>query len=90
MFHRVLLDNEVTEFIEFKVNVVSRNLQVQLKNKRQLVDRIDFGCTYYGSDIVKSFSLCNGSPVPLSYVAVLEEDGEGEEKVRISLFCFEK
>ena len=77
----MLLDNETTEYIEFKVNVVSRNLQIQLKDRCQLVDRIDFGCTYYGSDIVKSFSLCNGSPVPLSYVAVLEEDAEGEEKV---------
>lgn len=79
--YRVLLDNEVTDFIEFKVNVVSRFLQIQLKDSSELVNRVDFGCTYYGSDVVKSFLLYNGSPVSLSYVAILEENGEGEEKV---------
>jgi len=84
LLFRVVLDNVVNDHIQFKANVVSRKLQLQFKDKEQSVECIRFGCTYYGSDIIKSYTLCNSSPVPISYVSVLEENGLGEEKVCIN------
>ena len=80
------MDDVVNDFIQFKANVVSRKLQLKFKDKEQSVECIRFGCTYYGSDIVKSYTLCNSSPVPISYVAILEENGPGEEKVRFAAY----
>ena len=42
---------------------------------------ITFGPTYYGTDQVQSFLLFNNGPDMVNYVAVLEEDAEGEEVV---------
>lgn len=80
---RVQLEKDFVDYIHFKANVVSRKLEILLKDKEKPVDCIKFGSTYYGCDIIQSYILCNPSPVPLNFVTILDEGAEGEELVSV-------
>lgn len=64
----------------FKVNVVESKLQVLLHGEP--VDRVQFGSTYYGCDVIQSYLLYNDSPAKTHFVVILDEGSEGEELVR--------
>lgn len=63
--------------------MVSRSLQILLKDKDKSVNCIKFGSTYYGCDIIQSYVLYNASPVSLNFVTIFDEGGEGEELVSL-------
>ena len=42
---------------------------------------INFGSTYYGTDLTQSFLIYNNGPAIAHFVVILEEGGEGQEVV---------
>ena len=66
-------------------DIAKRSLLLLSMENEEKVDHVDFGHTYYGTDVLRSCVLFNQSPDPVSFVVILEEDGEGQELVRHSL-----
>ena len=54
----------------------------------ETVRRINFGSTYYGTDLTKSFVIFNNGPDEANFVVILEEGGEGQEVVYTCFFFF--
>ena len=68
--------------LEIKGHVVERSLDLLTVDTQEKVECINFGCTYYGTDKTESFLIHNNGPDTASFVAILEEGGEGQEVVR--------
>ena len=62
--------------------VVERSLELLSVDREDKVDCIKFGCTYYGTDKIRSFLLHNNGPDVANFVVILEEGGEAQEVVR--------
>ena len=74
-------DTEIHVFAQ----VALRSLQLLSLEDEHPVNHINFGPTFYGTDVLKSYLIFNKSPERLSFVVILEEEGEGQEAVSILL-----
>ena len=59
---------------------------LQLLDNNNSVDCVKFGSTYYGTDKVQMYWLYNASPKRISFIAILEDGGEGQEIVCFCLY----
>lgn len=66
--------------------MASRSLQLLSMEEEKPINHINFGPTFYGTDVLQSYILYNKSPETVSFVVILEEDGEGQEIVGAS-YC---
>ena len=81
ILYSVKLEGQEEGHVEILADVVERNiLLLNLQNKTQ-VQHIQFGPTYYGTDQLQSFLLCNNGPDKINFVVLLDEDSEGQEVV---------
>ena len=62
-----------------------RSLQLLSLEDEKPVNYINFGPTFYGTDVLQSYLLFNKSPDKVSFVVILEEEGEGQEVVCIPI-----
>ena len=75
------LEGQEQAHVEILANVVERSIQLLNPENGTLVDSIEFGATYYGTDQLQSFLLCNNGPDKINFVVLLDEDSEGQEVV---------
>lgn len=80
-FCRVELSGQSKEFITVKANVVPRALVLLSQDKQKHIDCIKFGSAYYGTDVVHQYWLYNASPEETKFIAVLDDEGKGQEVV---------
>ncbi|XP_057307230.1 cilia and flagella-associated protein 47-like isoform X2 [Hydractinia symbiolongicarpus] len=76
---RVELSGQSEEFITVKANVVPRALVLLSQDKQKHIDCIKFGSAYYGTDVVHKYWLYNASPEETKFIAVLDDEGKGQE-----------
>ncbi len=72
--------------VRLKANVMDHFLELLKPGTDEKINRIDFGCCYYGCDLTSFSILYNNSPDKLNYVIVLEQNGVGTEIVCSSSF----
>ena len=89
LFCRVRLEGQPPTTLQIIGNVVERSLELLNLDTEEIVQTINFGSTYYGTDITKSFIIYNNGPDVANFVVILEEGGEGQEVVCIYL-CRDK
>jgi hypothetical protein len=77
----VKLEGQEQAHVEILANVVERNIQLFSMESKTQVQHIQFGPTYYGTDQLQSFVLCNNGPDRINFVVLLDEDSEGQEVV---------
>ena len=75
------LEGQDQAHVEILANVVERNIQLLNPKSETQVQHIQFGPTYYGTDQLQSFVLCNNGPDKINFVVLLDEDSEGQEVV---------
>ena len=63
---------------------MERSLELLTLDTEKTIQTINFGSTYYGTDLTKSFLIYNNGPDIAHFVVILEEGGEGQEVVRIN------
>lgn len=80
-FHRVCLEGRSDTEIHVLAQVASRSLQLLSLEDEKPINHVSFGPTFYGTDVLRSYVLFNKSPEAVSFVVILEEDGEGQEMV---------
>ena len=78
------LEGQPPSDVKVTANVALRSLRLLSVETEGDITCIEFGPTYYGTDVVESCLLCNDSPDEVSFVVILEEDGEGQEIVSCS------
>lgn len=77
----VKLEGQEEAHVEILADVVERNIQLLNPDNKTQVQHIQFGPTYYGTDQLESFLLCNNGPDKINFVVLLDEDSEGQEVV---------
>lgn len=60
---------------------MERSLELLTIDTEEPVQTINFGSTYYGTDLTQSFLIYNNGPAIAHFVVILEEGGEGQEVV---------
>ena len=75
------LDGQEQAHVEILANVIERNIQLLKPETKTQIQHIQFGPTYYGTDQLQSFLLCNNGPDKINFVVLLDEDSEGQEVV---------
>lgn len=75
------LEGQEQAHVEILANVVERNIQFLNPASKTQVQHVQFGPTYYGTDQLQSFLLCNNGPDMINFVVLLDEDSEGQEVV---------
>lgn len=75
----VKLEGQLPTTLQIIGNVVERSLELLTLDTQETVRTINFGSTYYGTDLTKSFMIFNNGPDEANFVVVLEEGGEGQE-----------
>ena len=75
------LEGQEQAHAETLANVVERNIQLLNPENRALVDSIELGATYYSTDQLQPFLLCNHGPVKINFLALLNEYSEEQEVV---------
>ncbi len=80
-FFSVKLDGQEQAHVEILANVIERNIQLLKPETKTQIQHIQFGPTYYGTDQLQSFLLCNNGPDKINFVVLLDEDSEGQEVV---------
>ena len=78
---RVKLEGQPTTTLQIIGNVVERSLELLRIDTEEPVQTINFGSTYYGTDLTQSFLIYNNGPAIAHFVVILEEGGEGQEVV---------
>ena len=86
MFYSVKLEGQLPTTLQIIGNVVERSLELLTLDTQETVRTINFGSTYYGTDLTKSFMIFNNGPDEANFVVVLEEGGEGQEVVCSNVF----
>lgn len=81
LFCRVKLEGQLPTTLQIIANVVERSLELLTLDTEETVQTINFGSTYYGTDLTKSFLIYNNGPDVANFVVILEEGGEGQEVV---------
>lgn len=84
LFCRVKLEGQPPTTLQIIGNVVERSLELLTLDTEDTVQTINFGSTYYGTDLAKSFLIYNNGPDVANFVVILEEGGEGQEAVCIA------
>ena len=75
------MEGEPATEVEVIANISKRSLKLLSMEDEEKVNHIAFGSTYYGTDVLRSCVLYNQSPDQVSFVVILEEEGEGQEIV---------
>ncbi|XP_065057284.1 cilia and flagella-associated protein 47-like isoform X2 [Rhopilema esculentum] len=75
----VMMEGQAPCEVRVIADIAKRSLLLLSMENEEKVDHVDFGHTYYGTDVLRSCVLFNQSPDPVSFVVILEEDGEGQE-----------
>ena len=86
-FCSVKLEGQLPTTLQIIGNVVERSLQLLTLDTEESVQTVNFGSTYYGTDLTKTFVIFNNGPDKANFVVILEEGGEGQEVV-CNLLCF--
>ncbi|XP_078698604.1 cilia- and flagella-associated protein 47-like isoform X8 [Branchiostoma floridae x Branchiostoma belcheri] len=74
----VRLEGQDPRTLVIKGCVVEQKLHLQNKDSEPL-DCVKFGSTFYGTDCIETGYLYNEGPKEISFVAILDEGGVGEE-----------
>ena len=82
------MEGQPDSVIHVLAEVALKSLQLLSLEDETPVNHINFGSTYFGTDVLHSFLIFNKSPERTSFVVILEEEGEGQEVVRISFSNF--
>jgi hypothetical protein len=75
----VRFEGQPTAQISACANVVSRSLQLLATDNNEPLNCVEFGACYYGTDLVQEYCLYNAGPESIDFVAILDEEGEGQE-----------
>ena len=79
----VKLEGQPPTTLQIIGHVVERSLELLTLDTEDVVQTINFGSTYYGTDRMESFLIYNNGPDVANFVVILEEGGEGQEVVCI-------
>ena len=78
------MEGQPDAVIHVLAEVALKSLQLLSLEDEMPVNHINFGSTFFGTDVLHSFLIFNKSPERTSFVVILEEEGEGQEVVCIS------
>jgi len=79
------LEKEPVSVLRVTGMIVDSSLQLLGYESDMPIGGVNFGRTYYGSDVVRSSVLFNNSPEPMRFVMVLNDTEESELKVCSSM-----
>lgn len=85
MCGRVKLEGQDASHLQIQGHVVEGSLFLLTPDLEEIVECVNFGCTYYGTDKTESAVLYNNGPEPVSFVAILNESALGQEVVSLTL-----
>ena len=74
-------------YLQVQGSVVEGELYLLSPDLEDVLECVDFGCTYYGTDKTESAVLYNCGPEPISFVTVLDENAIGQEVVSMHGKC---
>ena len=72
-FCSVKLEGQLPTTLQIIGNVVERSLQLLTLDTEESVQTVNFGSTYYGTDLTKTFVIFNNGPDEANFVVILEE-----------------
>ncbi|XP_057573657.1 cilia- and flagella-associated protein 47 [Hippopotamus amphibius kiboko] len=76
---KVNLQGRPDVFLNIKAHVVEQIVELLNMSNDKKLKRIDFGSVFFGTSKIEHARLCNNSPEPINWVAIMQDDSVGEE-----------